>query len=144
MIGWLCKAGFVDDAQQLFDKMATDFWFPEVMEYHAVELFKADMCLSRYNALLGKLIHNEKFDVAMAVYTDMLKRNIHRNCDTFNCAFYLIQNLVEFHPKDMQIVGWLCKVGFIHEAQETFDKIREDSLLMDRMWRALGEQQQLL
>ena len=53
-------------------------------------------------------------------------------------------NKVEFHPKDMQIVGWLCKVGFIHEAQETFDKIREDSLLMDRMWRALGEQQQLL
>ena len=37
-----------------------------------------------HNRALIVLIEQEMFDVAMAIYADMLKRNLPRDCGTFN------------------------------------------------------------
>ncbi|XXG78545.1 hypothetical protein AAC387_Pa08g2475 [Persea americana] len=45
IIGWLCKAGFVHEAQEIFAKMVAFGRFPAVMAFSAIEVHKARLRL---------------------------------------------------------------------------------------------------
>ncbi|RWR87148.1 hypothetical protein CKAN_01608200 [Cinnamomum micranthum f. kanehirae] len=58
------------------------------------------------NLALTLLFEDDMFDVAMAVYGDMLKRNFPRDCMTFNC-----------------VIDGLCKAGKMQDAIHLFDEM---------------------
>ncbi|XXG78805.1 hypothetical protein AAC387_Pa08g2665 [Persea americana] len=67
-----------------------------------------------HNLALTVLFEGEMFDVAMAIYGDMLKRNFPRDCMTFDC-----------------VIDGLGKAGKIEDAIHLFDEMAEIGISPD-------------